>query len=135
MTLQENWNSLMRSLHPVNVDLKLPLFSHRSAIELNDTLAAMGVKDAFNSTAADFSGINGGRDLRLSSFQQLTEFVVDEGGAAEVAAAAEAAEVKKRSLWRLFDFNNGRRKRGKSGRKHEQEDDDHFFEIHFNRQV
>ena len=132
MTLQENWNSLMRSLHPVNVDLKLPLFSHRSAIELNDTLAAMGVKDAFNSTAADFSGINGGRDLRLSSFQQLTEFVVDEGGAAQVA---EAAEVKKRSLWRLFDFNNGRRKRGKSGRKHEQEDDDHFFEIHFNRQV
>jgi len=132
----ENWNTLMRSLHPVNVDLKLPLFSHRSAIELNDTLAAMGVKDAFNSTA-DFSGINGGRDLRLSSFQQLTEFVIDEGGHAEVAAAEE--EVKKRSLWRLFDFNNGRRKRGKSGRQHEQEDDDddhdeHFYEIHFNRQ-
>ena len=126
----------MRSLHPVNVDLKLPLFSHRSAIELNDTLAAMGVKDAFNSTA-DFSGINGGRDLRLSSFQQLTEFVIDEGGHAEVAAAEE--EVKKRSLWRLFDFNNGRRKRGKSGRQHEQEDDDddhddHFYEIYFNRQ-
>ena len=120
----------MRSLHPVNVDLKLPLFSHRSTIELSDILAAMGVEDAFNSTAADFSGINGGRDLFLTSFQQLTEFVVDGGEASE---AEVEQEVKKRSLWRLFDFGNSRKKRRKSGRQHRQNDDP-FFEVHFNRQ-
>ena len=116
----------MRSLHPVNVDLKLPLFSHRSTVELNDILPAMGVKDAFNSTAADFSGINGGRDLYLTSFQQLTEFVVD----GEAASEAEVEqEVKKRSLWRLFDFSIGRKTRRKS-----RQSDDPFFEVHFNRQ-
>ena len=120
----------MRSLHPVNVDLKLPLFSHRSTIELNDILAAMGVEDAFNSTAADFSGINGGRDLYLTSFQQLTEFVVDGGDAAEAEAEQE---VKRRSLWSLFDFDSVRRGRRTVGRQDRQSDGP-FYKVHFNRQ-
>lgn len=37
----------------------------------------LGVKEAFSEHQADFSGVNGGFDLHLSSFSQLNEFQVD----------------------------------------------------------
>ncbi len=70
------WNSLMRCPRPVRLDdLRIPLFRHRSKLELRPTLESLGVTDAFEEGAADFAGVNGdSNDLWLTAFSQLNEF-------------------------------------------------------------
>ena len=61
----ENWASLLASFQPLNLDFQMPLFHHRSLLDLNQTLISLGVEDAFDPEKADFRGINGGLDLRF----------------------------------------------------------------------
>ncbi len=54
--------------------------------ELKDTLAALGMKQAFQQSEADFSGMTGGRNLFISAAVHKAYISVDEKGT-EAAAA------------------------------------------------
>jgi serpin B len=65
----------------------MPRFKFSTATSLKDTLAMMGMPDAF-SPAADFSGIDGGHDLSISAVFHQASVEVDEKGTTAVAATA-----------------------------------------------
>jgi serpin B len=66
----------------------LPRFKFRTGVNLAGTLAAMGMTDAFSPGAADFSGIDGGRDLFISDVIHQATIAVDEQGTTAAAATA-----------------------------------------------
>ena len=67
------------------VTLTIPLFEFESEFNLGDTLAGMGMPDAFDDRA-DFSGMTGSRDLGISRVVHKAFVSVDEMGT-EAAAA------------------------------------------------
>ncbi len=78
----ERWTS---RLDRRDVLVHLPRFSVESSFGLGETLSAMGMPVAF-SDGADFSGMNGKRDLMLSAVVHKARVDVDEQGT-EAAAA------------------------------------------------
>jgi len=81
-------------LEPKQVDLKMPKFSYESSFSLAQNLAAMGMPNAFE--AADFSGMDGTKDLFISDVFHKAFVAVDEAGTE--AAAATAVIVGKTAL-------------------------------------
>jgi serpin B len=79
------------------VEIFLPRFKQDSAFELNGALAKMGMPDAFGSKA-DFSGMDGTRQLYISGVFHKAWVEVNEEGTE--AAAATATTVKSLSLAR-----------------------------------
>jgi serpin B len=73
-------------LEPRWMDVILPKFKLEMTIDLVPILENMGMVDAFISGAADFSGIDGGRDLSIGSATHKAVVDVDETGT--VAAGA-----------------------------------------------
>jgi serpin B len=73
------------------VEVAIPKFRAESEFSLRDVLSRMGMADAFQS-AADFSGIDGRRDLYLSDV--LHKAFVDVSEEGTEAAAATGATVK-----------------------------------------
>ena len=76
-------------IHSIEIDyvtLTMPLFEFESEFSLGDTLAEMGMPDAFDDRAADFSGMTGSRDLWISRVVHKAFVSVDEEGT-EAAAA------------------------------------------------
>ena len=73
-------------LQVMNVAVHLPKFKLEQRYLLADTLQAMGVKDAFSPALADFSAMDGARDLHVSQAIHQTTLNVDEDGT-EAAAA------------------------------------------------
>ena len=63
----------------------LPRFEFGTATSLNDTLAELGMTDAF-SPAADFSGIDGATDLSVQAVVHKAVIAVDEKGTTAAAA-------------------------------------------------
>lgn len=78
------WTTIQNNFGPQPGTLTLPKFSLDYKVTLNDALEALGMPDAFGSSA-NFSGIAGG-PLTLSSVQQNSYVAVDETGT-EAAAA------------------------------------------------
>jgi serpin B len=74
------------------VFVALPRFTCASQLSLGPTLEAMGVRDAFDPERADFSGVNGNRDLYLKAVLQKSSVAVDEAGT-EAATATAAFTV------------------------------------------
>jgi serpin B len=70
--------------------MRLPKFKFEAGFELNKSLAAMGVTDAFN-TNADFSGIDGTTNLFLRDLLHKAFVEVDEEGTRAGAATASHA--------------------------------------------
>ncbi len=68
------------------VDIFLPRFTLESSFELKNTLEAMGMPDAFTPGVADFSGIDGARDLFITHVFHRAWGQVNEAGT-EAAAA------------------------------------------------
>jgi serpin B len=88
------------ALRPANVALTLPRFHVSLATELNTALERLGMKDAFDPTTADFSGISASR-LYVSLVAHDADFTVDEQGTTAAAAtvggiSATAVEVSPR---------------------------------------
>jgi serpin B len=73
--------------------VSMPQFTARSALPLADTLAAMGMADAFTS-AADFSGIDGTRDLFIDDVVHQAVVAVDYQGTTASAATAVTFATK-----------------------------------------
>jgi len=77
--------SIVDSIGFVEVDLTMPRFTYESGFSLAETLAAMGMPDAF-SMNADFSGMDGRRQLFISDVFHKAFVLVNESGT-EAAAA------------------------------------------------
>ncbi len=78
------------------VDVWLPRLRIEQTLDLPETLAALGMPAAFDPASADFSGINGSRDLYLGAVVHKAFVAVDEAGTE--AAAATAAGVMVTSM-------------------------------------
>ena len=74
-------------LEIVNIKLTLPLFELESEFSLNQTLAEMGMPDAFGA-GADFSGMTGTRELWISEAVHKAFVSVDEEGTEAAASTA-----------------------------------------------
>jgi len=70
------------------VEVFLPRFRVTSAFTLNEVLSAMGMQQAFDAKAADFSGLTGGKDLFISLVIHKAFVDVDEKGTEAAAATA-----------------------------------------------
>ena len=75
------------------VDIFLPRFKLDFDFKLNDTLAKMGMPDAFNEMEADFSGLNGIRDLFISGVFHKAWVEVNEEGTEAAAATSVVATL------------------------------------------
>ena len=79
-------------LKPQQVALTMPRFKLESSFSLAEPLIKMGILNAFASLGANFSGIDGTRDLFLEEISHKAYINVDEAGTE--AAAASAVGVK-----------------------------------------
>ncbi len=78
----------IEALQPTRVKLAMPKFHYESAFRLKETLGAMGLSDAFVPSVADFSGMDGTRDLFLQEVVHKALVRVDEEGTEAAAATA-----------------------------------------------
>jgi len=79
------WASRME---PRRAQVFLPKFKLQSAFRLAETLRALGMKTAFDSAAADFSGMDGQRDFFVGEVAHKAFVEVNEVGTEAAAATA-----------------------------------------------
>jgi serpin B len=84
--------TMLGSLEHTRISVTMPRFEIRTRVTMNDLLQELGMRDAFTS-AADFSGINGRRDLYLSLVQHEAFVHVDENGTEATAATAGGIDL------------------------------------------
>ena len=93
-TLEANLNpsslaTILDSLTEQNVALQMPRWAFRSRVlSLTEPLTALGMKDAFLPQQADFSGMDGKRDLFVSAVAHQAFVAVDEAGTEAAAATS-----------------------------------------------
>ena len=92
----ENLSKWMDQLHNREVRVSVPKFKMTSQFSLVSVLESMGMTDAFSANAADFSGMNGKRDLFISAVIHKAYVDVNEEGTE--AAAATAVTMKLTSV-------------------------------------
>ncbi len=80
--------SIIADLQSTTVHLIMPKFTYESSFNLGDTLADMGMPDAFTGDVADFSGMDGTRLLYISDVIHKAFVVADEEGTEATAATA-----------------------------------------------
>ncbi|MBI4267900.1 MAG: serpin family protein [Chloroflexi bacterium] len=71
-----------------NVDLSMPKFEYESSFGLKEPLTDLGMEAAFIPDVADFSGMNGRRDLYVQDVLHKAFVSVDEEGTEAAAATA-----------------------------------------------
>jgi serpin B len=85
----ENLAHWTRELQPREVQISLPRFKINCPFKLNDTLIAMGMKDAFDENKANFSGMDGQENwLYIEAVFHQAFVDVNEEGSEAVAATA-----------------------------------------------
>jgi len=77
---------ILGKMQSTEMHLNMPKFTFRNQFNLSDQLAGMGMPDASNPDLADFSGMDGMRDLYISNIIHQALVAVDEKGT-EAAAA------------------------------------------------
>jgi serpin B len=84
----ENLDSILNNLVYQPVDLKMPKFDFESTVNGKDPLSALGMAEAFDPDAADFSGITEVEKLFISDVLHKATITVDEEGTEAAAATA-----------------------------------------------
>jgi len=84
----ERFASIDADLRSTTVHLIMPKFTYESSFNLKDTLADMGMPDAFTRYVADFSGMDGTRLLYISDVIHKAFVAVDEKGTEAAAVTA-----------------------------------------------
>lgn len=82
-----------KQLHSRAIDLHLPRFSVSYSEELSDSLKSLGMTSVFNLGKADFSGINGKRDIFIDKVHHKTTVEVWEDGTRAAASTAVVVEI------------------------------------------
>jgi serpin B len=80
--------AIRKNLGENNLRLTFPKFKVESSFSLSDTLAKMGMVNAFDPTKADFSGMDGTHDLSITGIVHKAYVTVDENGTEAAAATA-----------------------------------------------
>jgi len=93
------WIAAMRKQE---IDLYLPRFKMTSSFRLKDALVKMGMADAFSRRAADFSGMNGKKDLRISAVIHKAFVDVNEEGTEAAAATAVVMKIESAHITPVF---------------------------------
>ncbi len=88
------WSDYTRTFPQVEVLVYLPRFKFESSLQLQDSLAKMGMPKAFSSDDADFSKITGRKGLFLTHVLHKATIEVNEAGS-EAAAATAVVGVEK----------------------------------------
>jgi serpin B len=94
----ERLQAILDELEPKQVALTMPKFTFESEFSLAQTLSEMGMPDAFG--AADFSGMDGTRNLFIGEVFHKAFVAVDEVG---TEAAAATAVIMERMSVPIFD--------------------------------
>jgi serpin B len=79
---------IFASIHTSLLDLTLPKFEFEAPLGLKDVLQNLGMTDAFTPFVADFSGIDGTRDLVITDVLHKGFVSIDEKGTEAAAATA-----------------------------------------------
>jgi len=86
-------DSLVAGLDYQYAQVWLPKFHFDYSLDLNAHLQALGMSDAFDPDAADFSGMDGRRDLYIGSVLHKAYVAVDEAGTEAAAASAVVVQA------------------------------------------
>lgn len=82
------YQEILNAMEEKSVVLTLPKFTFESEMRLREKLAALGMKSAFDPEQADFSGIDGRRDLFISEALHKAFIAVNEQGTEAAASTA-----------------------------------------------
>ncbi len=88
----QRWTSALRKRGDVRVTL--PRFRTTREFQLNNALAGLGMSTAFNPDLADFSGMNGNRELFISAVLHKAFVDVNEEGTEAAAATGVVVGVR-----------------------------------------
>lgn len=80
--------AIVDSISTHMLDLTLPKFEFDAPLALKEVLVELGMVDAFTDGAADFSGIDGTRDLLITDVLHKGFVAIDENGTEAAAATA-----------------------------------------------
>jgi serpin B len=94
----ERVSAIVQSLQPrdkmlTDVRLYLPKFQYEASLSLKDTLTSMGMPDAFDAERADFSGMDGTRNLLIAHIIHKAFVAVDEKGTEAAAASGVVMRI------------------------------------------
>jgi serpin B len=81
-------SAVIASISGHQLDLTLPKFRFEAPLGLKEVLVNLGMTDAFSSGIADFSGIDGTRNLSISDVLHKGFVAIDEKGTEAAAATA-----------------------------------------------
>ncbi|MBA4380486.1 MAG: serpin family protein [Anaerolinea sp.] len=84
----ERFAGILTGIETQSVNLTMPKFSFTRDLSLREMLAGMGMSDAFDPNLADFSGIDGSRDLYIQAALHKAFIAVDEAGTEAAASTA-----------------------------------------------
>ena len=99
--LSAGWvDKVVAEFHEKEVCLAMPKFMNRASLKLKAILVRLGMESPFNPTNADFSGMDGARDLFLDEVYHETFISVDEAGTEAAAASAVMVAIKSSPLSR-----------------------------------
>jgi len=97
----EKLSELRASLHEEKVYVHIPRFKFETTYDLGSKLSAMGMPRAFTS-AADFSGMDGTRDLSISKVIHKAFIEVNEEGTEAAAATAVIIRTGSMPYYKTF---------------------------------
>jgi serpin B len=89
----EGVNDVLDALGDQNVALTMPKFEYDTSYQMAQTLAKMGMPAAFSPEEANFSGIDGSRDLFIQKVIHKAYVSVDEKGTEAAAATGVSVGV------------------------------------------
>lgn len=97
-------SNVLARMWPEHVEIYLPRFTNESFFNLTTNLPGMGMSDAFTPYVADFSGMDGSKDLFISFVFHKAWIQVDEVGTEAAAATGGGAHGLNVSFYPLYVF-------------------------------
>ena len=89
----ERVSRISKDMRLQRIELTMPSFGFEAEFKLGATLQNMGMSDAFNPQLADFSGMDGGKDLSISNAFHKAFVLVNENGTEAAAATTVTVGV------------------------------------------